>query len=264
MPLDLPFLLSSSHLSPLRLPSANSAKTRERHISAPFDSVPQPSSRKKQGNCFENSSPPPSLPSRSFPSAKFLFQRQHFFTFSQLRLLSLTLPSFPANTFHKNKVLKLLRISFPPNHFFNPSLSSFFFCPPQMLNSLSQTHTPITRKKLSNMKATNIITTLVALAPLVPASSAWHLKLFRNEQYSDIIVDREGHLSQPCAVLAREKNNVASSLQWDSGWLSNCAVELYEQPDCTVILGNSQEADWNLPRFSSLANNKVSSYLINC
>lgn len=150
-----------------------------------------------------------------------------------------------------------MNISPPSPPPFHPSLS---FCPQMLIPS--QTRIKIITQNF-NMKATTIITAL-ALA-LVPAASAWHLQLYSAELYGgDVVVDREGSLDQPCKTLAREKDNVVSSMHWYAGFWSNCAVELYEQPDCTQIIAASQEEDWNIPNFSTKNNDKTSSYLIRC
>lgn len=112
------------------------------------------------------------------------------------------------------------------------------------------------------MKATSIVTAL-ALA-LLPTASAWHLQLYRAELYKDVIEDREGTLSQPCKNLVGSRDNAASSMKWDAGFWIKCGVELYERPDCINRIGASGKSDWNIPRFSNLNNNKLSSYQIFC
>jgi hypothetical protein len=94
----------------------------------------------------------------------------------------------------------------------------------------------------------------------LPLCSAWHLQLYRDQGYIGIIEDRSGTVGQPCKNLASK--NVASSMHWDAGAL-NCEIVLYNEDNCGGVLGRSR-GDWNLPNFSSSANDKVNSYKINC
>jgi len=112
------------------------------------------------------------------------------------------------------------------------------------------------------MKPTTI---LLALPLAITTASAWHLQLYRDELYRNVVVDRRGTLGQPCAN--NFASNVISSMHWDaSGLLRDCEIVLYNANDCTEqagVLGRSR-GNWNLPNFSSGANDKVSSYKINC
>ncbi|MCJ1362729.1 hypothetical protein MMC16_001835 [Acarospora aff. strigata] len=109
-------------------------------------------------------------------------------------------------------------------------------------------------------------TTLLAfLLPTLTLTSAWRLQLYRHELYRDNIVDRRGTFSQPCA--SNFPSNAASSMHWNAdGLIRDCEIVLYNSNDCTEaagVLGRSR-GDWNVPRFSSQANDKVGSYKINC
>ncbi|PVH97439.1 hypothetical protein DM02DRAFT_674141 [Periconia macrospinosa] len=103
---------------------------------------------------------------------------------------------------------------------------------------------------------------LVAVIPTIV--SGWRIRLYRNTQYeaSSIIEDRSGTVGQPCKNLASK--NVASSMHWDNGAL-NCNIRLFDGNDCNgAILGDAKYGDWNVPDFSSVADNKVNSYNIDC
>ena len=53
-------------------------------------------------------------------------------------------------------------------------------------------------------------------------------------------------------------------MHWDREFI-NCRVLLYDGNQCTgTLLGDSVSGDWNLPSFSSNANDKLNSYKINC
>lgn len=100
------------------------------------------------------------------------------------------------------------------------------------------------------------------LMAVMPLASAWRLQLYRDESYRNIIEDRSGTVGQPCKNLAA--GNVASSMHWDSSVL--CEIKLFNWRDCQEaggILGRSR-GTWNLPNFSSQANDKVESYKITC
>ena len=104
----------------------------------------------------------------------------------------------------------------------------------------------------------------ILLLAILPLASAWHLKLYKDELYENIIEDRSGTFGQDCKNLAGTKNDKASSMKWDAGLL-NKEIVLYKDKDCKEaggILGRSK-GDWNVPRFSTQANDKVSSYKIN-
>src|SRR5689334_13383144 len=106
-----------------------------------------------------------------------------------------------------------------------------------------------------------ISTLLLATLPL---ASAWHLRLYKDELYENIIEDRSGTFGQDCKNLGGSANDKASSMKWDAGLL-NKEIVLYKDKNCKEaggILGRSK-GDWNVPRFSSQANDKVSSYKIN-
>ncbi|KAH8157170.1 hypothetical protein CIB48_g11081 [Xylaria polymorpha] len=107
------------------------------------------------------------------------------------------------------------------------------------------------------------MTLSATLLAVLPLCSAWHLQLYRDAQYFNVIEDRSGTLGQPCKNLASK--NAASSMHWDAGSL-NCEIVLYNDDNCKEqggILGRSR-GDWNLPQFSSGANDKTNSYKINC
>ena len=53
-------------------------------------------------------------------------------------------------------------------------------------------------------------TLLLALPLAITATNAWHLQLYRDESYRNVIVDRRGTLGQPCAN--KFASNVASSM----------------------------------------------------
>ncbi|KAH7132187.1 hypothetical protein B0J11DRAFT_612332 [Dendryphion nanum] len=92
--------------------------------------------------------------------------------------------------------------------------------------------------------------------------SGWHLQLYKDELYKNVIVDRSGTVGQPCKDLSNP--NAASSMHWDNGALG-CNVLLYNGYSCEGdLLGDAKYRDWHLPRFSSAANDKVNSYKINC
>jgi hypothetical protein len=53
-------------------------------------------------------------------------------------------------------------------------------------------------------------------------------------------------------------------MHWDNGALS-CNIRLFDGNDCNgAILGDAKNGDWNVPDFSSVADNKVNSYNIDC
>ena len=109
---------------------------------------------------------------------------------------------------------------------------------------------------------------LALLTVLTPAISAWRLQLYADQQYRNILEDRSGTLGQPCKDLPAAKRNRASSMHWDADGLGfeTCEIVLYNWSGCREaggILGRS-EGNWNLPAFSTQADNKVESYKINC
>ncbi|KAF9255658.1 hypothetical protein L218DRAFT_1008315 [Marasmius fiardii PR-910] len=109
------------------------------------------------------------------------------------------------------------------------------------------------------MKFVAVIIAAISLVSAAPDAFKWHLQLYRNELYQGIIEDRTGTLPQPCKNLA--SNNVASSMHWYAGDIAR-TITLYDGSGCTgKVLGKST-GTWNLPNFSSAANDKVSSYKI--
>ncbi|KAK2787933.1 hypothetical protein FQN53_004374 [Emmonsiellopsis sp. PD_33] len=113
------------------------------------------------------------------------------------------------------------------------------------------------------MKLTTILTATLALAA-APLSSAWHLQLYKNQNYKGEIHDREGTMGQPCRNLAARHKNQVESMHWDSGhWVTECRVRLYNKDDCAGnSMANSGYGSWHLPAFSKAAKNKVNSYKI--
>jgi len=107
---------------------------------------------------------------------------------------------------------------------------------------------------ISSMHFTTLITT-VALSTL---ASAWHLQLYADQLYQNIIHDRSGTLGQPCANLDANANDKASSMHWDGG----AEIVLFAEQGCVAEVGRSR-GSWHVPNFSSFANDKVSSYKIN-
>jgi hypothetical protein len=102
----------------------------------------------------------------------------------------------------------------------------------------------------------------------LPLASAWRLQLYQNEQYNGIIEDRSGSVGQPCKTLPANARNKASSMKWNGDGVGpiECEIVLYNYQGCREaggILGRS-EGNWNVPRFSTQANDKVESYKINC
>ncbi|KAF2671868.1 hypothetical protein BT63DRAFT_422381, partial [Microthyrium microscopicum] len=91
----------------------------------------------------------------------------------------------------------------------------------------------------------------------IPLASAWHLQLYRDELYKNVIEDRDGSLGQPCKDLTGSKGNKISSMHWKAnGAIRTCEIVLYNWSGCREaggILGRSR-GDWNLPNFSSQAN----------
>ena len=103
--------------------------------------------------------------------------------------------------------------------------------------------------------------TLITTVSLVSLASAWHLQLYADPLYQNNIVDRSGTLKQPCADLSNSANNKASSMHWQASTFAG-EIVLYAEKGCVAEVGRSR-GDWNLPQFSSFANNEVSSYKIN-
>lgn len=106
------------------------------------------------------------------------------------------------------------------------------------------------------MKLAYLLTTSI-----IPIISAWHLQLYRDASYINIIEDRSGSLGQPCKNLPAANRDKVSSMHWDSNIL--CTIVLYNYLDCYAELGRST-GSWHLPNFSPNANDKVDSYRIIC
>ena len=65
-------------------------------------------------------------------------------------------------------------------------------------------------------------------------ASAWHLQLYSDAEYKNIIVDRSGTLGQPCKNLNVRVDNSASSMKWNADGLawSECEIVLYNWANC--------------------------------
>ncbi|KAJ8095783.1 hypothetical protein AAF712_012938 [Marasmius tenuissimus] len=108
-----------------------------------------------------------------------------------------------------------------------------------------------------------LITFVVAAASLASVARAnWHLQLYRDESYTNIIEDRKGKWGQPCKNLGAGANDQATSMHWIVDGGGAAEIILYADKDCKNKLGSSV-GTWNLPKFSSNADNKASSYDIN-
>ncbi|KAK2799929.1 hypothetical protein FQN50_008322 [Emmonsiellopsis sp. PD_5] len=108
------------------------------------------------------------------------------------------------------------------------------------------------------MKLTTILTATLALAA-APLSSAWHLQLYKNQNYKGEIHDREGTMGQDCRNLAARHKNQVESMHWDSGhWVTECRVRLYNKDNCAGnSMANSGYGSWHIPAFSKKARNKL-------
>ncbi|KAK1219102.1 hypothetical protein PQX77_018190 [Marasmius sp. AFHP31] len=108
-----------------------------------------------------------------------------------------------------------------------------------------------------------LIAFVIAAASLASVAHAeWHLQLYRDELYQNIIEDRKGTFPQDCKNLGASANDQATSMHWKIGVGYGKQIVLYADKDCKGEVGSSR-GDWNLPKFSSNADNKVSSYKIN-
>ncbi|KAJ4302919.1 hypothetical protein N0V90_001810 [Kalmusia sp. IMI 367209] len=102
----------------------------------------------------------------------------------------------------------------------------------------------------------------------IPAiTSAWHLQLYDNESYINVLEDRSGTLGQSCKTLAETKTNKVQSMHWEHSGLAGviCNVRLFDGNNCAGrVIADAQYGNWNLPAFSSTNKNTVNSYKIDC
>ncbi|KAK1219103.1 hypothetical protein PQX77_018187 [Marasmius sp. AFHP31] len=96
------------------------------------------------------------------------------------------------------------------------------------------------------------------LTTLLTTASAWHLQMYRDPNYIGIIEDRSGTLGQACKNLGPD--NVVSSMHWKAGTLAGKIV-LFDGKNCQGASW-ATDGDWNVAKFSSVWDNKISSYKI--
>ncbi|KAL0566678.1 hypothetical protein V5O48_015329, partial [Marasmius crinis-equi] len=99
--------------------------------------------------------------------------------------------------------------------------------------------------------ATAVVAAYMASTSVV---SAWHLSLYRDTNYQNVILDTSGTVASPCQQLDSRANDKASSMHWLGSPLGN-EVVLYADNVCFVELGRFRGI-WDIPVFTILQDDK--------
>lgn len=102
---------------------------------------------------------------------------------------------------------------------------------------------------------------------VIPAATAWNLRLYRYPNFRELLEDRSGSGDLSCTNLVAFARNRPTSVKWDGRrrWRDDCNVKLFSATGC-----NSGDQLFNLEglkeidKFTGTTNNQIESFKVEC